>query len=151
MSVGGLAEPITRGDRLIRDPIYGYIRVSVRLIPFLDHPAVQRLRRVHQTSLTQMVYPASTHSRFEHSLGTMHLARRAWLAAWSNASSATQQAFLDAMRADRFDLPAAEARDYVGDAIACVGLLHDLGHPPMSHVLEDDFHARLRDWVIDNE
>ena len=137
--------------RLIRDPIYGYITVPSRLEPFLSHPLFQRLRRVGQTSLTQTVYPASTHTRFEHSLGTMYLARRACLAALSNASTPARKAFFEAIDRDNFPLPGSDREETVADALACVGLLHDLGHPPYSHILERDLHANLAAWITPAE
>lgn len=53
----------------IRDPLYGFIRVSAQEREILDLPAVQRLRHIHQLALTMLVYPGATHRRFEHSLG----------------------------------------------------------------------------------
>lgn len=137
-------------ERLIRDPIYGYIRVPFLVEPVLGHPFVQRLRRIGQTSLTNLVYPSLTHTRFEHSLGTMHLGRRACLAALTNAGAAQSKpldALFGAIAADGIELRTYQQEEFIADAVAAAGLLHDVGHPPMSHILEDDFLDRLADLV----
>lgn len=134
------------GSRVIRDPVYGYIELPDSLAPLVDHPLYQRLRHVVQTSLTSSVYPAATGTRFEHGLGTMHLARRAWRAAWSYAAEAVRNDFREAVGqevtvpADRFDV-------LLEDALGGAGLLHDLGHPPFSHVLEPAFRRLAWQWL----
>ncbi len=60
----------------IRDPIHGFIGISEWERDILNHPALQRLRRIRQLGLSDMVYPGSVHTRFEHSLGVMHVASR---------------------------------------------------------------------------
>lgn len=105
----------------------------------VDHWAFQRLRRVSQTSLTSTVYPSATGSRFEHGLGAMHLAGRAWAAAWANGEPA-QADFVAAVAAE-FPTLAREGADRLAQHLRIVtefvGLLHDVGHPPFSHVLEN--------------
>jgi HD superfamily phosphohydrolase len=68
----------------IRDPIYGFITLNEWEREILNHPVFQRLRRIRQLSLTDMVYPGATHTRFEHSLGVMHLATLMYDAIISN-------------------------------------------------------------------
>ncbi|MEM2106966.1 MAG: hypothetical protein QXV46_04040 [Candidatus Bathyarchaeia archaeon] len=58
----------------IKDPLYGYIRITEQERSIIDTAPVQRLRRIRQLSGAQYAYPAANHTRFEHSLGTMHLA-----------------------------------------------------------------------------
>ena len=58
----------------IKDPVHGYIQVDSTLLPLLDTPQVQRLRYIRQLGFSYLVYPGAHHTRFEHSLGTMHLA-----------------------------------------------------------------------------
>lgn len=84
----------------------------------MDTPAFQRLRRVKQLGLAHLVYPGATHTRFDHALGVYHLARRAL----SLLEAAAQ---LD-------DVPPGER-----DLIPIAGLLHDIGHYPFSHAVED--------------
>lgn len=57
----------------IRDPIHGFIRINEWEKTVIDHPAFQRLRRIRQLGLSELIYPGSTHTRFEHSLGVMHI------------------------------------------------------------------------------
>ena len=64
----------TQTKKRIRDPLYGFIRVDREDLRLIDHRIVQRLRWISQLPLEQLVYPSAQHSRFEHSLGTMHLA-----------------------------------------------------------------------------
>ena len=128
---------IIRRPRVIADPVYHYISVPAPLEDVLAHPLVQRLRRVGQTALASLVYPSLTGMRFEHALGAMHLAVEAWRAAWSNSPGA-HDAFRDAFEADPATRPSDELDfdDFIEAAVACVALLHDIGHPPFSHALE---------------
>lgn len=142
--------PASAKTQVIRDPVYGYIELSPRLGAFVDHRLFQRLRRVGQTSMTATVYPASTGSRFEHSLGAMHLGRRAWRVVWRKIRSNPElwDRFVEAVNTE-VELPSLEFDLIIEDAVGAVALLHDLGHPPFSHVLEPVFHQLGRRWVQD--
>ena len=70
---------------LIRDPVHGYIQVAAHERTLVDHPVTQRLRRINQTGLADLVYPEARTSRFAHSLGAMHLASKFLLASIENA------------------------------------------------------------------
>src|SRR2546426_8498421 len=107
---------VTRFE-VVRDPLWDNIRLDPEALAVVDTPAVQRLRYVRQLGHAFLVYPGATHSRFEHALGAYHLARRA-LAQLEDASDVR----LDA--ADRLRLKLA-------------ALLHDIGHYPFSHSLEE--------------
>jgi HD superfamily phosphohydrolase len=101
----------------IRDPLHNNIRLDPLAHALIDTPAFQRLRYVRQLGLAFLVYPGASHSRFEHALGAYHLARRA----------------LDLL---------AERGDVAGGDPACAdlrvaALLHDIGHYPFSHALEE--------------
>jgi len=102
---------------VVRDPLWNNIRLDPEALAVVDTPAVQRLRYVRQLGHAFLVYPGATHSRFEHALGAYHLARRA-LAQLEETTGAR----LDA-----------------GDALAVrlAALLHDIGHYPFSHALEE--------------
>ena len=93
----------------IRDPIHGFIDISA-LSSVLDSRAMQRLRRIRQLARADLVYPGLMHSRFEHSIGVMHVAQE---------------------MAGRLDLPAPEE-----NVLRAAALLHDVGHGPFSHVFE---------------
>jgi HD superfamily phosphohydrolase len=96
--------------KIIKDPVHGYVEVEDFARPLLDSPALQRLRYVRQLGFSYLVYPGANHSRFEHSLGTMHLADVA---------------------SRRFGLSDADRR-----LVVAAALLHDIGHGPFSHASE---------------
>lgn len=131
-------------SRVIRDPIYGYIALPGQLAAVVDHPLYQRLRRIGQTSLTSAVYPTATGSRFEHGLGAMHLAILGFRASWNNVRDETvHQQFLGAVQGDeQIRAGRTELSDpqrlvtLIEVAVGGAALLHDIGHPPFSHVLE---------------
>jgi HD superfamily phosphohydrolase len=102
----------------IRDPLWNNIRVDPTAERLLDTGVVQRLRYVRQLGLAHLVYPGATHSRFEHALGAYHLARR-------TLSRLQESQALSGVAADE---PAI---------IAAAALLHDVGHYPFSHAVEE--------------
>ena len=65
-----------RGDKIIRDAILGHNVFYTHEVNLIDSPLMQRLRRVHQTALAYLTYPAATHTRFEHSLGVVIFAQK---------------------------------------------------------------------------
>ena len=102
--------------KIINDPVYGFITISSDLLyDLVDHPFFQRLRRIKQLGLADIVYPGALHTRFHHALGAMHLMSQALRALQEKGHLIWEP-----------ELEAAQA------AI----LLHDLGHGPCSHVLE---------------
>lgn len=103
---------------VIRDPLWDNIRLEPAAVAALDTAPVQRLRYVRQLGHAFLVYPGATHSRFEHALGAYHLARRAL-------------ATLDE-RGDLLGIP-----DHECLAVRLAALLHDIGHYPFSHALEE--------------
>ena len=103
---------------IIRDPLWNNIRVDDLALRLVDTRTFQRLRYVRQLGLAYLVYPGATHSRFEHALGAYHLARRTLT-----------------LLEEREEL-----RRVAGDECAVVraaALLHDVGHYPFSHALEE--------------
>jgi uncharacterized protein len=110
--------PSSTATEVIRDPLWDNIRVDPAALIALDTPAVQRLRYVRQVGHSFLVYPGATHSRFEHALGAYHLTRRAVTALEETGEigPATQEDCL---------------------AVRMAALLHDIGHYPFSHALEE--------------
>ncbi|MCX6129547.1 MAG: HD domain-containing protein [Proteobacteria bacterium] len=134
--------------RRIRDNLHGSIDISELEDAVIAHPFFQRLRRVRQLAFLHYVFPGATHTRFEHSLGVMHLASLAW------AKLKANQARLKYSLARYQDFAATEPRgknsqgrlapsfalaeavfdsDYVLQCFRLAALLHDVGHPAFSH------------------
>jgi HD superfamily phosphohydrolase len=103
---------------VIRDPLWDNIRLDRPALQVLDTPTVQRLRYVRQVGHAFLVYPGATHTRFEHALGAYHLTKRA-LAALE----------------ERGELDLVPDNDCL--AVRLAALLHDIGHYPFSHALEE--------------
>lgn len=107
-----------RSAAILRDPLWENIRLEPAAVAAADTPAFQRLRYVRQLGHAFLVYPGATHTRFEHGLGAYHLARRAL---------ATLQ--------ERGDLDGID--ESASLAVRLAALLHDIGHYPFSHALEE--------------
>ncbi|HKH83156.1 MAG TPA: HD domain-containing protein [Gemmatimonadales bacterium] len=103
---------------IIRDPLWDNIRLDRAALLALDTPTVQRLRYIRQVGHSFLVYPGATHTRFEHALGAYHLTRRA-LAALEELGE--------------IGVTSVEQRV----AVRMAALLHDIGHYPFSHALEE--------------
>jgi HD superfamily phosphohydrolase len=103
---------------IIRDPLWNNIRVDPLALRLVDTPAFQRLRYVRQLGLAYLVYPGASHSRFEHALGAYHLAQRA-LTLFDERE------------------PGRQIDDDTFRLVRCAALLHDIGHYPFSHALEE--------------
>lgn len=103
--------------KIINDPVFGFIKIPQGLLlDIIKHPLFQRLARIKQLGLTSMVYPGAQHTRLHHSLGAFHLMSEAIL------SLSQKGIFI-------FDSEA--------EAVQAAILLHDIGHGPFSHVLEN--------------
>jgi HD superfamily phosphohydrolase len=103
---------------IIRDPLWNNITLDDLAIRLVDTRAFQRLRYVRQLGLAYLVYPGATHTRFEHALGTWHLAGRTL-----------------EMLQGRGEIKGDVERD--ARVVAVAALLHDIGHYPFSHALEE--------------
>lgn len=113
------APPLSPRDfEVVRDPLWGTVRVDPLALGIIDTAPFQRLRHIRQLGLAYLVYPGATHSRFDHALGVYHLAR------WALG--------LLAERGELGVLDPAECR-----IIPYAALLHDIGHYPFSHALEE--------------
>jgi len=103
--------------KIINDPVFGFINLqSETVFDLLEHPVVQRLRRIKQLGLSYLVFPGANHTRFEHVLGALHLMRQA----------------IATLRLKGHIITDEEA-----EAVTIAILLHDIGHAPFSHVLEN--------------
>lgn len=108
---------LTNKRKIINDPVYGFISIPGDFVfDLIEHPWFQRLRNIKQLGLTSFVYPGATHSRFQHGLGALHL---------MNMAIAT-------LRDKGVVISAAEE-----EATLIAILLHDAGHGPFSHALEN--------------
>lgn len=102
--------------KIINDPIYGFVTLPDDLVyDLINHPSFQRLRRIKQLGLTNLVYPGALHTRFHHAIGAMYLMTEA----------------LQVLKSKGIKITDEETR---GAIIAI--LLHDIGHGPFSHALE---------------
>lgn len=102
--------------KIINDPVYGFISINNNVIfDIIEHPFFQRLRRIKQLGLTHLVYPGALHTRFQHSLGAMHLIQNA---------------------VSELRLKGYEITDDEAFGVETAILLHDIGHGPYSHALE---------------
>lgn len=112
-----MADYFINKKKIINDPVFGFINLQSELVfDLIEHPYMQRLRRIKQLGLSFLVYPGANHSRFEHALGASHLMRQA----------------ISVLR-----LKGHEITDEEADAVTLAILLHDIGHAPFSHVLEN--------------
>ncbi|NRA66432.1 MAG: HD domain-containing protein [Pseudobacteriovorax sp.] len=138
--------------RRIRGNVHGSLDITDIEDRVIGHPFFQRLRRIKQLAFLSYVFPGATHTRFEHSLGVMHLAGVAWkkleinqtrlqtsLARYENfasieASKPSADFVLQGTLAPTFDyVKDIFQSDYILQALRLAALLHDVGHPPFSH------------------
>jgi uncharacterized protein len=119
--------------KIFNDPVYGFINIPGELIfDIIEHPWFQRLRRIRQLGLTDLIYPGALHTRFHHAIGAMHLMGLAL----NNLKNKGHQISTQEIEAARIAV-----------------LLHDIGHGPFSHTLEHCLmknvaHERLSTFII---
>ena len=103
--------------KIVNDPVYGFINIPYAILyDLMEHPYFQRLRRIQQLGLTNYVYPGANHTRFQHALGALHLMQQAIAVLRSKEQCIT---------------------DEEAEAAMIAILLHDIGHGPFSHALEN--------------
>jgi HD superfamily phosphohydrolase len=116
--------------KIINDPLYGFVHIKSDLIfDIISHPYFQRLRHIKQLGLTDFVYPGALHTRFQHALGAMHL----------------MGLVLDNLRFKNIEISDEEY-----EAAQCAVLLHDIGHGPFSHALENTILNGVKHESISN-
>jgi HD superfamily phosphohydrolase len=104
-------------SKIINDPVFGFIKIPRGLLlDIVKHPLMQRLTRIKQLGLASVVYPGAQHTRFQHSLGAFHL---------------MSEALVNLMQKGNFIF------DSEAEAVKAAILMHDIGHGPFSHVLEN--------------
>ena len=109
---------INNKKKIFNDPVYGFISIPDEFIfDLIEHPYMQRLRRIMQLGMSHLVYPGALHTRFHHVLGAMHLMTLA----------------ITTIRRKGHEITPEEER-----AVLIAILLHDIGHGPFSHALEYD-------------
>ncbi len=103
--------------KIINDPVFGFIKIPRGLLlNIVQHPLMQRLTRIKQLGMANVVYPAAQHTRFQHSIGAFHL---------------MSEAILSLQQKGHFIF------DSEAEAVEAAILMHDIGHGPFSHVLEN--------------
>jgi HD superfamily phosphohydrolase len=121
--------------KIINDPVHGFVTIPSDFIyDLIEHPWFQRLRRIKQLGLTHYVYPGATHTRFQHTLGALHLMTQA----------------LECLKSKGIAITAEEE-----EAVLTAILLHDIGHGPFSHALEKSIisginHEQISHLLMDN-
>ena len=116
---------VAGGRFRVYDVLYGFVELSSDEARLVDTSVFQRLRRIKQLSLANLVYPGAEHTRFAHSLGVYWLASRV-------VSRLVESGFVDEDEATLFRIAA---------------LLHDIGHLPYSHAIELYYHSKFRGWI----
>lgn len=123
-----------RKRKIVNDPVYGFITIDhPQIFTLISHPYYQRLRRIHQMALAHLVYPGAMHTRFHHSLGAFHLMSCALAELKSKGVEITEEEEIAAKMAI---------------------LLHDIGHGPYSHALENGIiegvsHEKISQWLME--
>jgi HD superfamily phosphohydrolase len=124
------------GTGLIADPIYHYIVMTDRVEGeeternVIDTPWIQRLRRIFQLQSARWVYPSAEHTRFQHSLGTMHV-----------AGVFSEVLYPSLARIFKSELPSFS---YFQELLRLAGLLHDVGHGPFCHFFDEQYLSRFK-------
>ncbi len=106
-----------KSHKILNDPVYGFVSIPYGILfDLVEHPYFQRLRSIKQVSLTHYVYPGALHTRFHHAIGALHLMGKA----------------IDSLKRKGVKINKREA-----EAVKIAILLHDIGHGPFSHTLEN--------------
>lgn len=120
--------------KIINDPVHGFIKIPHEILfDVIEHPYFQRLRRISQTGLLNLIFPGATHTRFHHAIGAMHLMFTA----------------LETLKQKGISISEEEEKS----AMLAI-LMHDIGHGPFSHALEnmlmDDWHHEKLSLLLMN-
>ena len=112
-----------KNNKIINDPVYGFIKIENGVIlKLIDHPYLQRLRRISQLGMSYLVYPGANHTRLQHVVGSMFLMSKA---------------------INQIQNKGHNISKYEKEALEIAMLLHDIGHGPFSHALESSIVTNL--------
>lgn len=118
----------TNKKKIINDPVHGFVTIPSEFIfDLIEHPYFQRLRRIKQLGLTHYVFPGATHSRFQHTIGALHLMSLA----------------LESLKSKDIEITAEEE-----EAVLTAILLHDIGHGPFSHAMEESLISEINHEML---
>ncbi|GEM_PF-353743 len=139
-----MTHSVLKFTKQIRDPVLGWIWLTDDEVKLVDEcPFIQRLRYVHQLGLAHLVYPTARHTRFDHSLGVIHLATKMFQSLIDHLSA---RGLLEQM------LNSLDAKDlgveYILRHIRFAALLHDIGHLPFSHSLDNFITCALTSKIV---
>jgi uncharacterized protein len=150
-------------NKSILDPIHGLIKMTETEMRIISHPLFNRLRRIKQNTFLYYVFPSANHTRFEHSIGVMHLASEMFLNAFNNSSTLKnkQKKYNISGNDNILGIEALQQQDFetIYYDLRIAALLHDIGHGPMSHLFDkyapsnDDFIKMVRydnDLIIED-
>jgi len=131
--------PVSLRRKMVRDPIAGYIILSEIERKLIDLPIFQRLRRLHQLQTAFLVYPGAEHTRFQHSLGVMHLAGKFAVALIRRTYGFRKTTIQHIEIPDLSSLGIEDMRDIYSYllGVRIAGLFHDIGHGPFSHAFDE--------------
>ena len=137
---------LCKNYKIIQDKIHGMMNISQLAITIIDTPIFQRLRNLKQLGVCYLVFPNAVHTRFEHSLGAYHLAKKLLnnLIINSEQEELTKPLYdikeLHKYFTEKYvDKNSINLDDYIKELVGIAALCHDLGHGPFSHVFDDKF------------
>jgi len=120
-----------------RDPIHVFIQMDTWMRSLVDSREVQRLRFIHQLAMSYLVYPGTTHNRFEHSLGVMELSGRVFDTLCRPENLMHDKSLFEVVDKFAMDQGRTERIEYWRRILRVAALTHDIGHFPFSHAAED--------------
>ncbi|WP_196062340.1 MULTISPECIES: HD domain-containing protein [unclassified Serratia (in: enterobacteria)] len=125
--------------RKILDPIHGIIRLTALEMDFINHPLYQRLRNIKQNSFLYKVFPSAVHSRFEHSLGVLHLSNEILKNLHLNAIRYGKKYNDGKVFSEINSIPKHNIQE-----LRLAALMHDIGHGPMSHQFDSFMPSKIQ-------
>jgi HD superfamily phosphohydrolase len=144
----------------VLDPIHGLVRLTALELSIINHPLFRRLRRIKQSGLLYLVFPSATHTRFEHSIGALHVVDSMLEQIWLNSAVARGKGAVAAFDSGRAEVaidfshaPPADL-EWIVRTARLAALVHDLGHGPLSHTFDsfalfrDDLQTLLESGVV---